>query len=58
MCFDFHYKILSQKFLILRRNEQGVIKKCVLVFMWNTRYSWRILMKVEFSRQNFENNLI
>jgi hypothetical protein len=29
-------------------------KKCILVFMYSTRYSWPILMKLEFSRQNLE----
>jgi len=29
-------------------------KKCILVFMQSTHYSCQILMKLEFSRQNFE----
>jgi len=33
-----------------------MIKKCILVFMYSTRYSWTILMKLEFSRQLFEKN--
>ena len=30
----------------------------ILVFMWSTRYSCQILMKLEFSRQIFENTQI
>jgi hypothetical protein len=29
-------------------------QKCILVFMWSTGFSFQILMKLQFSRQNFE----
>ena len=32
-------------FLILRRNERDMIKKCILVFMYGTRYSCTIFEK-------------
>jgi hypothetical protein len=44
---------LSETFLILRRTEWDMIKKCLLVFMLIPIYSCLILMKPEFSRQFF-----
>jgi len=52
--FWFSLQLLSETFLILRRNERDMIKKCILVFMWSTLYFCSILMKLAFSRQRFE----
>jgi hypothetical protein len=30
------------------------VKKCIVVLMWNTRYSCQILIKLQISRQTFE----
>ena len=49
---------LPETFLILRRTERDMIRKCILVFMWSTRYSCQTLMKLEFSRQIFEKTQI
>ena len=38
---------LSERVLILRRNEPDVIKICILFFMLCTRYSCQILTKLE-----------
>jgi hypothetical protein len=46
----FSVQFLSEIFLIVRRNEQDVIKT-VYWFQVNIRYSCQIVMKVEFSRQ-------
>jgi hypothetical protein len=46
---------LSETFFILRRIERDIIKKCTLVLTQNTRNSCQILMKLEFSRQFYEN---
>ena len=51
--FWFPLQILSQAFLILRRNERDE-KKWIWVFMWSARYSCQSLMKLEFSRHIFE----
>jgi len=48
MCFGFTVQLLSETFLILKRTERD-IKKCVLVIMQSTRYSYQILMKLKFS---------
>ena len=45
---------LSETCLIMRRIERDIIKKCLVVFMQSTRYSCQIVMKLEFSRQIFE----
>ena len=55
--FWFSVQLLSETFLIIRRTERDVIKKCVVVcYMESTGYCWQILMKLEFSRQLFEKN--
>ena len=41
-----------------KNNSAKYDKKCILVFVYSTRYSCQILMKLEFSRQIFENTLI
>jgi hypothetical protein len=46
MCVWFSLQLLSEIFLILRRNEPDMIN---LVFMWSTSYSCRILIKLVFS---------
>jgi hypothetical protein len=52
--FWFPLQHLSETFLILRRDEREVIKKCILVFMWSTTvYFCPIFMKLEFSKKNF-----
>ena len=45
---------LSETFLILRRMEWDMIKKCKLVFIGSDCYSCEKLMKTELSRQIFE----
>jgi hypothetical protein len=47
--FCFSLQLLSETFRILRR-----IQRDVLVFMYSARYSRKILMKLELSRQIFE----
>jgi hypothetical protein len=51
--FWFSLQLLSETFLILRRNKRDK-KKCILVFMWSTLYSCLIVMKLEFFQQIFE----
>jgi hypothetical protein len=46
----FVWNILSEIFLVLARYDQ----KCVLVFIWSTRPSFQILIKLKYSRQIFE----
>jgi hypothetical protein len=36
-----------------KKNWGRYDRKCILVFMWNARYSCQILMKIEFCRQIF-----
>ena len=50
--FDFLYN-LSETFLILRRNELGMIISVRRSSMKSTRYSFQILMKLEFLRRDF-----
>jgi hypothetical protein len=38
-----------------KKNWPGCDQKCILVFMWSTRYCCPTLMKLEFSRYIFEN---
>jgi len=52
--FWFYLQLLSETFLILRRTEQNMIKKCTLVCMQSTRYSCLTLMKLTFSQHIFE----
>ena len=47
-------RFVAVTFLILRRIQRDMIRKCVLVIMQSTRYSWQILMKLEYFRQIFE----
>ena len=55
MCVSiFFLQILSVTFLILRRFQREIIKKCILVFMWSISYSCQVLMKPKFSRKIFE----
>ena len=37
-----------------KKNSARYCQKCILVFAWSTRYSCRILIKLEFSRQIVE----
>ena len=43
-------------FLILIRNERDMKKKCILVFMYSTRYSCPILMKPDLLDIFFSKN--
>ena len=52
--FLFSLQCVSETFLILRRMEHDMIKKCILVFMWSTLHSCQVLKKLEFSQHNFE----
>jgi hypothetical protein len=54
ICVLIFSKRLSETFLIPRRNERDMIKKCVLIVVQSTRYSCPTLMKLEFSLQIFE----
>ena len=54
MCVLIFSTAFVSNILILRRNEQDMIKKCLLVFTYSTRYPCPILTKLEFSRQIFE----
>ena len=47
--FRYPLQLLPETFLILRRIERDIIKKS-LVCTQSTRYSYPILMKLEFSR--------
>jgi hypothetical protein len=53
--FWFSLQFMTETFLTPGRIERDMIfKKCMLVFMWCTHYSFPILMTLEFSRQIFE----
>ena len=56
--FWFSLQHLSETFLILRRNEQDMIKKILEVFMQSTYYTYQILMKLEFTWQFFFLNVL
>jgi hypothetical protein len=49
----FSLQLLSEIFLVLRRDERDMIKMCIGLHI-NTLYSSQILMKLEFSQQIFE----
>jgi hypothetical protein len=64
---DFYKKVIGHEMCVLilyttvfrnishsKKNLGRYDKKCVLVFMYSTRYSGRILIKLEFSRQIFQ----
>jgi len=53
MCVLISSTNLSETFLVLRRNDRDMIKS-VLVFMYSSRCSCPILMKLEFFQQIFE----
>jgi hypothetical protein len=53
--FRFSFKTLVWNIFRYKNNRTGYCHKCENVFMWSTRYYCRILMKLEFSRQTFEN---
>jgi len=54
--FWFSVQLLSETFLILRRNEQDNDQKFMSVFMYSARYSFQILLTLEFSWQVFTEN--
>jgi len=54
--FWYSLQLLSETFLILRRNEQDMIKKVLRSSC--TLYSWPILINLEFSWQIFEKSKI
>jgi len=41
-------------FIHSKENWERYDQKCILVFMYSTRYSCQTLMKIEYSRQIFE----
>jgi hypothetical protein len=51
--FCFSLQLLSEIFLILRRNERHTIKH-ILVFMYSTRHSCLSLMNIEFYQHIYE----
>ena len=54
-CVLLFFTRVSETFVILRRNEGGMIKKNkYLTFTWNAQYSCQMLVEHEFSRQIFE----
>jgi len=53
VCFDFFYKFFWHIFHS-KKSRDVYDKKCLKFFMWSTRYSCPILMKLEFSGQFFE----
>ena len=56
--FWFSVQLLSETFLILRRIQRDIIINIrTSVFIWNSRYSCQILIKLELPRQIFENSL-
>jgi hypothetical protein len=55
MCVLIFPTTLFEIFLIIRRIQRDIIINVQSVFMQITRYSCHILMKLEFSRQIFEN---
>jgi hypothetical protein len=56
--FLFSIQLLSEKFLILRRNERDTIKKYILQPSCKINfYSCQILIKLEFSGQSIEKNI-
>ena len=50
MCFLFSVQFLFKKFLILKMNSARYCHKYDNVVMQSTRYYFRILIKLEFSR--------
>jgi len=54
MCFSIFSKILSKGFLLLGKNSAKYCYKRTQTFMSSARYSCQILIKLEFSRQIFE----
>jgi hypothetical protein len=52
--FWFCLQLLSEIFLIQRRIQRDMIKKCILVSLQSIHYSCQVLMKTDFSRQIFE----
>ena len=52
--FLFSLQLLFEIFLTLRRIQRDIVIKSESVFMLSTRYSCRILIKLEFSRQIFQ----
>jgi hypothetical protein len=49
----FSLQHLSERFIILRRSESGMIKKYIVLRV-KSRRAYQILIKLEFSRQIFE----
>jgi hypothetical protein len=56
--FWFSLQLLSGTFLILRMNSARHCHRCTHVIMWGTRYSYPILVKLEFSRRFSKNSQI
>ena len=51
--FRFPLQLLSETFLKLRRIPARYDQKCILVFMKSTPYTCPILMKLEFSGEDY-----
>jgi len=56
--FWFFPLFLSATFLILKRMSEKLSQNCTLVFIWSTRYSCQVLIKLAIFRQIFENSHI
>jgi hypothetical protein len=54
MCDLISLKLRSDTLPHYKKNSARYYQKCTYVFMWSTRYSCQILMKLEISRQVFE----
>jgi glucan phosphoethanolaminetransferase (alkaline phosphatase superfamily) len=54
MCFSIFSTTCIWNISHSKKNWARYCHKCENIFNWISRYSWQILMKVEFSRQIFE----
>jgi hypothetical protein len=57
MCFDFLYSVCLWSICHSKEKWTRYYYKCISVFLWSTRCSRQILLKVEFSQLIFENIL-
>jgi len=59
-CVIWFFYDFCQNFFLLWQELSEILLKCILVFVYSTRYSCPILMKLEFSRKILEkySNLI
>jgi len=53
MCFLIFSRRFARNIYHFKNNSARYDRKCIIIFMWSTRYSCQILMKLELSRQMF-----